>query len=130
MNGQSSTRKKILVVDDDASLVKLVGTLLESQGYQVTTAYDAPSGLETAMKDTLDLIVLDVMMPIINGFNVCRLLKTQEVKKRIPIILLTSRVSEDDRRIGKEVGADAYFCKPLDSESFLIKVKELLEQRR
>ena len=83
-------------------------------------------GLEIAMKKQPDLIVLDVMMPIINGFNICRLMKSEETCKHIPIILLTSRVTEEDRRIGQEVGADAYLLKPLNTEEFLYKVKELL----
>jgi DNA-binding response OmpR family regulator len=73
------------------------------------------------------LIILDVMMPMINGFNICRLLKSREAQKHTPIILLTSRISDDDRRIGGEVGADAYYCKPLDTEAFLAKIAELLK---
>ncbi len=117
---------KVLVVDDDPSVIRLVETLLKSRGYQVLTADEAPRGLEVAVKQTPDLIVLDVMMPIINGFNICRLLKSQPNLSHIPIILLTSRSSEEDRQIGLEVGADVYIAKPLNTEEFLGKVKELL----
>jgi DNA-binding response OmpR family regulator len=117
---------KILVVDDDLGLIKLLGAVLKTKGYDVLTASEAPRGLEMAMKQAPDLIVLDVMMPIINGYNICRLLKSQEKHKHIPIVLLTSRSTEDDRKIGKEVGADAYMAKPLNTEEFLVKVRELL----
>ena len=126
MENKAAINKKILVVDDDPSLVKLVATLLESRGYAVWSSSDAPEGLEIAMKDKPDLIILDVMMPVINGFNICRLLKSQDLQKKIPIILLTSRATEEDRHIGCEVGADAYFCKPLDTGNFLAKVEELI----
>jgi len=127
MSATSPAPKRILVIDDDPCLLKLVSTLLETKGYHVETTSDAPAGLESAIKKTPDLLVLDVMMPMINGFNICRLLKSREAQKNIPIILLTSRVSEADRRIGMEVGADAYYCKPLDTEAFLAKVAELLK---
>ena len=117
---------RILVVDDDRAHVKLMESVLGSEGYSVILCDEAPCGLEIAMKKQPDLIVLDVMMPIINGFNICRLMKSEETCKHIPIILLTSRVTEEDRRIGQEVGADAYLLKPLNTEEFLYKVKELL----
>ena len=74
-----------------------------------------------------DLIVLDVMMPIINGYNLCQLLKNDPKHKHIPIIILTSRNNEKDKQIGHEVGADAYLAKPLDIPLLLGKIKELLK---
>ncbi len=124
-----SPSKSILVIDDDLGQVRLVETLLRSKGYNVLVADEAPGGLELAMKKSPDLITLDVMMPVINGFNICRLLKSQEELKHIPIILITSRITAEDQRIGEEVGADAYLLKPLNSEQFLIKVEELLCKR-
>jgi len=123
----NAKQHRILIVDDDPVMVKLLDKLLQSAGYKVLVSDEAPRGLEVAMKQTPELIVLDVMMPIINGFNICRLLKSQATHKHIPIILLTSRVTEEDRRIGCEVGADAYMVKPLNTEEFLAKVKELLK---
>ena len=117
---------RILVVDDDPGFVKLVDGVLNSNGYEVITAQEAPAGLEIAMKESPDLIVLDVMMPIINGYNICRLMKSNDKCKQIPIILLTSRSGEEDKKIGEEVGADAYLAKPLNTEMLLGKVKELL----
>ena len=125
---ENAGAKKLLVIDDDPSLLKLVETLLKSRGYEVITANEAPVGLEIAYKTDLDLIILDVMMPVINGFNICRLLKSEESRKHIPIILLTSRAEEDDYCIGIEVGADAYFSKPFETKDFLAKVEEILKR--
>ena len=119
--------RKILVIDDDPTILKLTQGVLNSNGYEVLTCAEAPAGLELAMKQNPDLIILDVMMPVINGFNICRLMKSDQGYKHIPIILLTSRSAENDRKIGTEVGADAYFAKPFKTDELLGKVRELLK---
>ncbi len=124
----SSAPARILIIDDDLTVIKLAGSILSSGGYDVISSTDAPVGLEMAMKEKVDLIVLDVMIPVINGFNICRLLKSQEKFKKIPIILLTSRAEDEDRKIGLEVGADEYIAKPLNREHFLKTVGELLKK--
>jgi DNA-binding response OmpR family regulator len=124
----SSAPDRILIIDDDLTVIKLAGAILSSGGYDVISSTDAPVGLEMAMKEKVDLIVLDVMIPMINGFNICRLLKSQEKFKKIPIILLTSRAEDEDRKIGFEVGADEYIAKPLNREHFLKTVGELLKR--
>lgn len=126
MGDKKNKGHKILVVDDDPGFTKLVMGILESNGYEGISSHEAPEGLEIAMKESPDLIVLDVMMPIINGFNICRLMKSEDACKHIPIILLTSRSGEEDQKIGREVGADAYLPKPLNTKVLLDKVKELL----
>ena len=118
--------KKILVVDDEKDLAFLMEDLLKTEGYDVLTSTSAPKGLELAIKTNPDLIVLDVMMPIINGYNFCRLLKAQPNLRNIPIILVTSRDENRDKEIGQEVGADAYITKPFASEVLLKKIKEFL----
>ncbi len=123
---EGTQKRKILLIDDDPTVIKLAESLLLSQGYEVTTSSEAPSGLEMAMKNRPDLIVLDVMMPIINGYNICRLMKNEETCRDIPIILLTSRTEDEDRKIGEEVGANAYLAKPLNREEFLRQVETLL----
>lgn len=123
-----SSNIRILIIDDDAIVIKLAGAILSSAGYEVLSSTDAAVGLEMAMKQKVDLIVLDVMIPVINGFNICRLLKSQEKYKKIPIVLLTSRSQEEDRKIGFEVGADEYIAKPIDRENFLNTVKQLLSK--
>lgn len=119
---------KILVIDDDPVITKLLDAVLKANGYEVEVAHEAPGGLESAMKKAPDLIILDVMMPIINGFNICRLLKSHEKHKNTPIILLTSRAGEDDKKIGHDAGADAYIAKPLDTKILLDKIKQLAAQ--
>lgn len=123
----SSAKPRILVIDDDLGVIKLTTSILNSSGYDVLSSSDAPVGLEMAMKEEVDLIVLDVMIPVINGFNICRLLKSQDKTKKIPVILLTSRAQDEDRKIGQEVGADAYIAKPLEREHFLNTVRQLLK---
>ena len=118
--------KRILVIDDDPTLTKLTESRLKASGYDVTVSNDAPKGLERAMKESPDLIILDVMMPIVNGYNFCRLLKSEEDHKRIPIIFLTSRAGDDDKKIGEEVGANAYITKPFKMEDLLETVQRLL----
>ena len=118
--------QKILIIDDDVCVLKLLRTLLTTHGYEVLSADEAPAGLELAMKARPDLIVLDVMMPIINGFNICRLSKSEEGVRDIPVMLLTSRVEDEDQRIGQEVGADAYLAKPLENRLLLYRVQDLL----
>ena len=117
---------RILVIDDDPTVIRMTQGVLTSNGFDVLTAQEAAQGLEMAMKDKPQLIILDVMMPIINGFNICRLMKSQENFKHIPIILLTSRSQEQDRKIGEEVGADAYVTKPFKTEDLLQKINALL----
>ncbi len=116
----------ILVIDDSPSDLKLISSLLKANGYEVLSASEAPIGIEMAMSLNPALIVLDVMMPIINGYNICRLIKDQEQYAGIPILLLTSRTTEEDHRIGKEAGADAYMAKPFRSEELIATIKQLL----
>ena len=104
---QKKTIRKVLVVDDDPILAKLVKEVLEKHNYNVQHTKEAPDGLQIALKNPPDLIILDVMMPIINGFNFCKLLKSEDGHPHIPIILVTARNNEEDIRIGMEMGADA-----------------------
>lgn len=116
----------ILVIDDNPTDLKLIASILASKGYNVSAISDAPEGIESIMKIMPALIVLDVMMPIINGYNVCRLIKDQKEYAHIPIILLTSRTTEDDHRIGREAGANAYMRKPFKSQELLSLVERFV----
>ena len=111
--------KKILVVDDDPVQVKLLTDTLTEKGFEIASSIEASKGLQMAMDQAPDLIILDVMMPIINGYNFCKLLKAQDNKKETPIILLTSRDQKEDIEIGMEVGADAYLTKPVNINELL-----------
>ena len=115
--------KTILIVDDDPVQVKLMEGTLKAKGFEVTTTTDASDGLQKAMSVPPDLIILDVMMPIINGFNFCKLLKSDAKYKNIAIILATSRDETDDIKIGLEMGADAYLTKPINLEELLKTIK-------
>ena len=120
--------KTILVVDDDVVQVKLLSKILGDVGYSILTRTDASEGLQLAMDVGPDLIILDVMMPVINGYNFCRLIKSEEEQKNIYIILLTSRDELQDVNIGMEMGADAYLAKPVNLQE-LLKTIKLLECR-
>jgi len=127
---KKSGQKTVLVIDDDALHVKALEKKLPENGYRVLTATKAADGLSMAMTRYPDLIVLDVMMPIINGYNICQLLKSDPKHKHIPVIMLTSRDSEKDKQIGQDVGADVYLVKPLDIPLLLTKINELLSKPR
>lgn len=120
----------VLVVDDDPVQTRLLESRLTENGYQTTVSTEAAEGLQIAMDQKPDLIILDVMMPIINGYNFCKLLKTENLEKRIAIILLTSRDDKEDVEIGLEMGADAYLTKPVNMEELLrtINVVEAMDK--
>ena len=118
--------KKILVVDDERDLVETLTFRLEASNYEVLSAYDGQEGLEKARAEKPDLIILDLMLPKIDGYKVCRMLKFDEKYKNIPIILFTARAQETDKQMGEDVGADAYITKPFEPQVLLEKVKELL----
>lgn len=115
--------KRILVVDDDQTITVLLKRYLEKNNFEVTALNEASAGLEYAMTRKPDLVILDVMMPIINGFNFCRLLKAEEDCKDIPVIMLTSRNKLKDVEIGLEMGAEAYLIKPLNVEELLKAIR-------
>ena len=125
---RNSKPKTILVIDDDPAQIKILEKKLPENGYVVLTATKAAEGLQQAMDKYPDLIILDVMMPIINGYNLCQLLKNDRKHKTIPIIMLTSRDSEKDKQIGQDVGADAYLVKPLDMPLLLEKIKAFIDK--
>ena len=121
-----SAAKKILVVDDDKAVTTLLEGLLSGQGYAVSVAHDGLDGMVQVRKIVPDLIILDIMMPEINGYDVCSNLKFDERFKQIPIIVLTSRQQELDPRIGQLMGID-YMQKPIDSKVLLEKVQRILK---
>jgi len=117
---------KILIVDDEEGIVKVVKMYLEHHRYEVITALDGQEGLEKAKTEKPDLIVLDLMLPKINGYKVCGLLKKDARYAKIPVILFTARAQEKDVKLGEEVGADAYITKPFEPEALLSKIEELM----
>ena len=106
--------KRILVVDDEVGIVEMLKMRLEANNYEVITASDGQEGLEKAKKEKPDLIILDLMLPKMDGYKVCVMLKRDQRYMKIPIIMFTARAQESDRNLGKEVGADEYIAKPFD----------------
>lgn len=122
----SIEKKRLLVVDDEIDILRTVKMSLEMEGYEIITALDGMEALEKARKNNPALIVLDVMLPSIDGYEITHLLKSDEKYKKIPIILLTACVQKKDEDWGKKMGADYYMRKPFDLEVLNNIVKEAL----
>ncbi len=119
--------EKILIVEDDLTLQETLVYNLSHQGYAVVTASDGNSAVEVARKDNPDLILLDIMLPGIDGFEVCRIIRKEMT---VPILMLTARDDEIDRVVGLEVGADDYLTKPFSMRELIARVKALLRRAR
>ena len=117
---------KILIVEDEPGMVAGLRDNFEFEGYQVLSAMDGVSGLERALVDTPDLVILDVMMPRMSGLDVCKQLKSK--RPAIPIIMLTARGQEVDKVVGLELGADDYVTKPFSIRELLARVKAVLRR--
>ncbi|MDR2650499.1 MAG: response regulator transcription factor [Clostridiales bacterium] len=118
---------KILVVDDEKSIVDIISYNLKKEGYEVITAYDGQQGLKIAMAEAPDLILLDIMMPKLDGFEVCR--RIRDKKLQTPVIMLTARAEEVDKVLGFELGADDYVTKPFGVRELMARVKANLRKR-
>jgi len=119
---------KILITDDSPTILKILTPPLVEAGCEVIVATDGQQALNLAKTEKPDLMVLDLMLPKIDGYKVCRMLKFDEKYKDIPIIMLTARTNETDERLGKEVGADAYIKKPFQPEVVIDEIKKLLNR--
>ena len=118
--------KNILIVDDEAPIVEMLKFNLHKSGYKTMTAYDGRDGLELALTKNPDLILLDVMLPKMDGFEVCR--KIREANKEVPILMLTAREEEIDKVFGLESGADDYITKPFSIRELMARVKANLRR--
>jgi len=121
-------KKKILLVEDEKDMRYAVTIQLEASGYEVITASDGQEALDKAYKERPDLIILDLMLPKMDGYKVCRMLKFDTRYKGIPVIMFTARAQDSDKKIGEEVGSDAYVTKPFDPDVLLNKIRELLKR--
>ena len=119
--------KKVLVVEDEPTLLETLEYSLSRRDYEVLTAVDGPSALAAARRDPPDLIILDLMLPGLDGIEVCRVLR-QEMS--VPILMLTARDEEVDKVVGLEVGADDYMTKPFSMRELMARVKALLRRER
>jgi two-component system OmpR family response regulator len=118
-------QKKILVVDDEKKIVDIVKAYLEKEGYKVIVAYDGKAALDMAVIEAPDLIVLDLMLPEISGWDVCRTLRA---KSNVPIIMLTARDEDTDKIVGLELGADDYVTKPFNPKELVSRVRAVLRR--
>lgn len=118
--------KPILIVEDEKDIVDLVAYHLKQAGFSTLTALDGPSGLERAKKERPGLVILDLMLPGMDGKDICRALKSNPLTQSIPILMLTARTEEVDRVIGFELGADDYVTKPFSPRELVLRVKAIL----
>jgi two-component system alkaline phosphatase synthesis response regulator PhoP len=118
-------RRKVLVVDDDHKIVELVRLYLQRDGYEVLAAYDGLSGLEVARQERPDLVVLDLMLPGLDGLDVCRVLQAEA---DVPIIMLTAKSTEVDKLTGLDLGADDYVTKPFSPRELASRVRAVLRR--
>ncbi len=125
MNDEAK-EKTILIVDDEKVTVKLAKTLFERHGFNVLTAYDGSEALRVAESGRPDLILLDVMLPELDGFEVCRRLRSQTTFEKTPILMFTARGLMEDREKGKELGADEYIVKPFQGSELVEIIKKHL----
>ena len=120
--------KNVLIVDDEPDLVELVSYNLKKEGFQVATAPDGAVALEKARKKNFDLLILDLMLPGIQGIELCRILRNDPKTERVPIIMLTAKGDEADRIKGLETGADDYMAKPFSPRELIARVKAVLRR--
>ncbi len=119
-------KRKVLVVEDTPELVYQFKIRLAAAGYEVHTANDGSKGLEMARSICPDLILLDLMLPEVDGYRICRFIKFDKEYEHIPIIIVTARSLESDTELAMEAGADAYYVKPVNWPELLIKMSELI----
>lgn len=119
-------RKRVLIVDDQKDIVESIRFILDLENIECLEAFDGEDALMKAKEQRPDLIILDIMLPKINGYKISRLLKFDESYKDIPIIMLTARSQAEDIKLGEETGADEYVTKPFDLEKMVALVRKYL----
>lgn len=124
--GATMQKKRILIVEDEESLLKLETILLTVKGYQVTGAVNGTDALEKLSHDLFDLVLLDIMLPDIDGYEICRRIRQDQRISAIPVVMLTARKSQDDQDRGAACGANAYLTKPFKSAMIIDVIEGLL----
>jgi len=124
----SASTKKILIVEDERDILQLVKLYLEKEGYRTLTAANGKDGLATALSDHPDLVVLDLMLPEMDGLEVCKRLRAEPKTAALPILMLTAKAEESDTVIGLELGADDYVTKPFSPKTLVSRVKALFRR--
>ena len=123
-------KEKLLIVDDEKDFVDTLAERLEAKGFKIVKAFDGKEGVEKAQAEKPDLIVLDVMMPAMNGYDACRKLRLDEAFKDTPILMLTAKFQPNDVEFGMDMGADEYLTKPLELDMLLHKIIALLRVKK
>lgn len=121
---------RILIVDDEPDLRSVLRFGLEAEKFEVLEAADGEAGLQAAREQSPDLVVLDLMLPRIDGYKVCRALKFDDRYRHIPVIILSARSGETDRRLALDLGADAYVTKPYDMKDLVARIRAQLDAAR
>ena len=121
--------KSILIIEDEKDIVDLIAYHLKQSGFSALTALDGQSGLEIAKKNRPSLVILDLMLPGMDGKDICRALKSNPLTQSIPILMLTAKAEEVDRVIGFELGADDYVTKPFSPRELVLRVKAILRRK-
>ena len=121
---------KILVVDDEVYILHILDFSLGAEGFEVITANNGELAIEKAKQEKPDLIVLDIMMPVVDGYETCRRLKRESETKNIPVVLLTAKGRDVDKRLGYEVGAIDYIVKPFSPNRLIERIQEILGCRK
>lgn len=124
------SKGKILVVDDEVNITQILEFSIGAEGYEVIAAQNGEEAIDKARREQPDLIILDIMMPIIDGYEACRILKANPLTKNIPVILLTAKGRDIDKRLGYEVGATDYIIKPFSPNKLVDKIHKLLSCAR
>jgi len=123
-------RGRILIVEDDPDIVELVAYNLDEEGYETLSALDGQQGIASARQHRPDLIILDIMLPECDGFEVCRTLKADPATAQIPILILSAKSQETDKVVGLELGADDYVTKPFSPRELIARVRAILRRSR
>ena len=118
--------KRILLVDDEEDIVTVVSARLTAMGYEVLTAADGQQALDVARREAPDLILLDLMLPKLDGYKVCRMLKFDKAYENIPIVIFSAKASEADKKLASDAGADGYISKPFEAGLFSETLKKHL----
>jgi len=126
--GGDAIAKRILMVDDEAGFSRAVKYALEKEGYEVLTASNGLQGLMTAQKEDIDLLILDVMLPGLDGYEVCNRLRSNPKTAKLPIIMLSAKGQDVDRTTGLTVGANEYISKPVENTTLIARIASWLEE--
>jgi len=124
------SKGKILIVEDDRDIAGMVEYNLREEGYETLSAFNGEDGVKLAKKENPDLIILDIMLPIIDGFDVCRILKREQTTADIPVIILSAKSQETDKIVGLELGADDYITKPFSPRELIARIRAILRRGR